>query len=837
MRSLAIFLCLLASLHGAAQEVMQSSRGGGSVQPGNAGASSALYRQLRDVALDPQRVYRIREANIDREDIHLTLEDGTIAFLQAVDGRVTGAFFSGTGEILLRPPDRVERTSLQLFTGAAILEETFDNAFIRFNDQTADELKPYLRPPEDPQAFVDQWNETVHSLAESDVLRLVTSYLNTPARSGAQDYGPGTDHLLHARLEGEHLGVFDVFYDSEAAEPVSAGGLATKNGMAYFDEWTSFRSASMRKTNFVQPLRVEIESYRVRATLEPPERLSAETEVKFRVGTPGQKIMFFELSRFLKLSSVSSNGEQLEFLQNEALEGTALSRRGNDLVGVIFPTPPAAGTELSLKFVYSGAVLGDAGGGLLYVGARGDWYPARGMQMSRFDLEFRYPQAWTLVATGKKEDERSEGTDTISHWVSERVMPLAGFNMGRYQKITAKAGNVEVEVYAAPGVETAFVRPKTVLASPPPPPMGRRNVPDEMPLLVKPLAPEPQRNAELLAAACAHAVQAYAELFGPYPYGQIALTQNPGHNSQGWPGLVFLSSYAYLSPEERSAAHLTPFENILYTDFMQWHETAHQWWGDLVAWRSYRDQWLVEALSNYSAYLVLEKQRPNDARTVLQYYRDELARKNEANEATADAGPVTLGMRLSNSHFPSGFLAVSYGRGTWLLHMLRMMMRDAAEHPRRAGKLRNAAAEAQEEPFLRGLRKLRQRFEGKEVSTEDFVKIMEEELPEGARYEGKQSLEWFVDGWINGNAMPEFKLKNVKFARKPGATLATGSIVEENAPPDLVTSLPVYAETGAGTEYVGRIFADAPETALRLTVPAGTRKLLLDPYGTVLTKP
>ena len=34
-------------------------------------------------------------------------------------------------------------------------------------------------------------------------------------------------------------------------------------------------------------------------------------------------------------------------------------------------------------------------------GARGTWYPNRGMEMADFDLEFTYPQGWTLVATGK----------------------------------------------------------------------------------------------------------------------------------------------------------------------------------------------------------------------------------------------------------------------------------------------------------------------------------------------------------------------------------------------------------------------------------------------------
>src|SRR5579871_6384292 len=43
-----------------------------------------LYRALRAVALDPQKVYTIRDADLDREDVHISLNDGTIAFTQGV---------------------------------------------------------------------------------------------------------------------------------------------------------------------------------------------------------------------------------------------------------------------------------------------------------------------------------------------------------------------------------------------------------------------------------------------------------------------------------------------------------------------------------------------------------------------------------------------------------------------------------------------------------------------------------------------------------------------------------------------------------------------------------
>ena len=124
------------------------------------------------MTLDKARVYRLRDVSIDRAAIHITLNNGTIAFTGDVAGRVTGAFFEGDGEILLSPPNRYERASMALFTGAAILEERFVTAYFRFNDDTFAELLPSIVPVDYGPAFVSQWNETAGNLAQSDPLRL-----------------------------------------------------------------------------------------------------------------------------------------------------------------------------------------------------------------------------------------------------------------------------------------------------------------------------------------------------------------------------------------------------------------------------------------------------------------------------------------------------------------------------------------------------------------------------------------------------------------------------------------------------------------------------------------
>ena len=140
--------------------------------PLTSGPVLPLYRALGGVGLDPQRVFAIREAVIEREDIHIWLNDGTIAFTQAVDGRVTGAYFEGEGEVLVRPPDRMERASLGLFTGAGVLEEKFSSAYLRFNDDTARELEQYLRPAEDAADFVPRNDAKARTLAQLDAMRL-----------------------------------------------------------------------------------------------------------------------------------------------------------------------------------------------------------------------------------------------------------------------------------------------------------------------------------------------------------------------------------------------------------------------------------------------------------------------------------------------------------------------------------------------------------------------------------------------------------------------------------------------------------------------------------------
>lgn len=838
------------------QSVPAASSEATAAQPNSA---EALYLQLRSVGLDKSRVYQARDVSFNRDAIQISLDDGTIAFTEDVEGRVTGAFFAGDGEVLLMPPNQVERASMALFTGAAILEEKFSTAYFRFNDDTYAELRPLLRPADHAGEFAAQWNETALNLASVDALRLLVSFSRFLPRVG-QAEAPSLsgnavaagDRLLHAHVQGRHLGVFDLSYDSTLAEQVRAGQLKTAQGENYYDVWASFSAKTGDRTpgdagsvlgEEGTTNAIGISSYKIRTEVKPPTELDAEATLQLDVHQGGRRALLFELSRFLEIKQVEADGHRIEFIHNPALEGTQLARRGDDLVAVVFPQPLRTGERVELRFVYRGEVLSEAGAGLLYVGARGTWYPNRGLAMSNFDLEFRYPAGWTLVATGTRREEalslssddrknrssNAESGEQVARWVSERPMPFAGFNLGKYTHAVAHAGSVAVEAYATSSVEREF--PQATITLMPALP-GLIRLPRDPRIVVPPPPPSPARNEQLVADASARAVEFFSHRFGPYPYGKLALTQMPGKVSQGWPGLIFLSSFAFLNPDQRTQLHLSSVESTR-TEGLITHETAHQWWGDLVGWKGYRDQWIVEALSEYSSLMLLESENPGKFREVMDDYRTNLLLKNKDGRPLMDAGPVTLGVRLSCSHFPTGYDAISYGRGAWLIHMLRTMMRDAESQGRERG---SSGREAPDESFIRALRKLREQYEGKSISTATLLRAFEEELPPSLWYEGRKSLDWFYQGWINGTAIPRLQLRGVKYADGRGSTTISGTIQQSDAAEDLVTSVPLYGTVAGKSVLLGRVFADGAETGFHLTAPAGTRKVVLDPNRTLLAQ-
>ena len=759
----------------------------------------ALYRELLNPAFNAQEVYQVREVSIMLEDMHISISDGTIAFVREINGRITGAMFEGVGEILLVPPNRAERTSLALFTGSAVLEQRFQSAYLRFaDDKIVNELKSGLRGhAENAEEFITRWQQPALLLARGDALPILQAMTSAP-QAGAR--------FLHLRIGGTTAGIVDLFFDSNAAEQISVAQANVVNNVAYYDTWTSFPMRSIREASGQEDpaarATFEVSDYKLRVNVQPPTDLSAEAEFTLTPQRSGQRTLILELSRYLKLSEVRVNGAPAEFIQNEAITGSDLSRRGDDLIGIVMPAPLEKGHPVKLQFKYSGPVMFDAGNDVIYVGARGTWYPNIGATFSNFDLTFECPSDWQVVGTGRLVSSTVGAGKRTTHFVTSKPIGRAGFNLGKFVAASATSGAIEIHAYGARTVEQSLAGAEARA--------GKK--------------PDPARETQQIADQAANTIQFLSSELDPFPYLNLEITQLPGLLSQSWPGLIYLSSTAFLTPDERRAVGVRdPYLELLLSRLMLTHETAHQWWGDAVDWVSYRDEWIVEALANYSALVMLDKQHPGDMRTALTYYRGELLRETR-NGIIADAGPVTLGHRLTSSKFPDAYERVLYGRGTWLIHMLRTMLREAS------GGESDAL-------FFSALKNLLAAAPNHKISTLDLQRAFEQIMPASLAYEGHKSLDWFFDSWINGNAIPQFTLEDVHMTPSAHKLKVTGTILQDHAAKDMVTAVPLYAVDAAGKQrFLAFVFADDAKTEFTVTASPSTKQILLDPEETLLRR-
>ena len=165
--------------------------------------------------------------------------------------------------------------------GWRLLEEQFASGYLRFNDDTAAVLQPYLSlaPTEDAADFIKQWNNTSRSFADFDALRLLLDFShflpiaggNEREKDPARKFPP----LLHAHLLGKKLGAFEVFWDASLPEPLWVGQSRLKDDLLFFDVWTSFAPAGTPSAASGRSGDAAITAFRIHATVTPPDKTAS----------------------------------------------------------------------------------------------------------------------------------------------------------------------------------------------------------------------------------------------------------------------------------------------------------------------------------------------------------------------------------------------------------------------------------------------------------------------------------------------------------------------------------------------------------------------------------
>ena len=735
------------------------------------GQGSELLRSIRDAGLDHTECYRVRDISFARDEAQVFLTDGYLILGKSVQGRRMTAVFSaetegGDAELLLLPPTHAERGALGKHTGTPNLEEHFTSAIFVFADGTEQELMEQIqansfikKTPEMGAILADKWASVVRNLDASFGLRLTMDLLSPGvARKG----------FFGAAFAGKRLGAFDLVFDSRSRESIVAG---QSNGDG-FDIWTSFVSRSFRTRKFAPEFRLS--DYRIDSRIDPDLKIHCVTRLKLKPAADGEGALPFEISKQMELKSASMDGEAVELLTNPAPRSSIEGQYGNDLFVLVPARPLSKDKTYEVEVQYEGKVISDAGNKVYFVGSRGSWFPSREMQFSNFDLTFHYPKDLDLVASGDPVDERVEGETKVSHRTTQTPIRLAGFNLGVYDRETVKRLGLTIEICANKSLERALqAKPVQDPASLTGSVSARRTIRDAGMVQSFPLpSPAPSSSTardrlKILATDFGDVMDFYASLFGPTNLRTLEVAPVPGRFGQGFPGLIYLSTSTYLQP-----GILDTRQKLFFTDLLHAHEAAHQWWGNVVTSAGYHDDWLMESLANYSALLYIEKKNGTKALdAVLQNYRSDLLAKPvlrpeqkaaDVGDTVESSGPVVQGTRVDGS-----WNTVVYGKGSWIIHMLRRKMSD--------------------DSFLKMLGALRKEFEDKSISTEEFRLLCARFLPP---HSADPKLEAFFDQWVYETGVPALKLE-YKISGKAPLWRVTGTVTQSGVGEDFVTEAPV----------------------------------------------
>jgi len=728
--------------------------------------SDPNYRAIRDDA--PWESRRVDNVQLQRDVAAITLKTGQITFLSPIQGRVVMAVFSGEGQLQLKPDSPIERNYLLKLTGQSEVQETFDSAAFVFTDKTYEEIQ--------------RQSETMPLAAASTGIlrdfrrrmrREAESRSNLDAEILAELYTPASSGSFRAFVHGKRdadlrflmvpSGAIPYLPASEEVALVDADSGADREGVWYLAHFEDEVKRGVASSNEDHRAAVA-KHYQIETTISNSAQLSAKATIQFASNVDGLRAVPLGLLPALRVAKVTDGSDrELAFIQEPAKEDAAFY--------VLLPEPLPRGQTYELRVEYQGTkVVTGEGRGNFSVGAREEWYPSLNSFQDRatYDLTFRVPNQYTVVSVGKLVKEWPDHNLACSQWISDVPLAVAGFNYGAFKKkqVTDSQADYQIEVYANP------------------------EVPDYLHGTDFRLTTMAMADKTLVDAQ--NAMRLFEHWFGNAPYGRIAITQQPQFNfGQSWPSLVYLPISAFLDPTTRYL--LMQQISNRFSSFIQEvtpHEISHQWWGHMVGWASFHDQWLSEGFAEFSAGLFIEAAKPAEREMFWKRLRDEITEKNEFGNSPNDAGPIWLGLRLNTSKNPNAYNQLVYPKGAYTLQMLRMLMRDD---------------KTGDQDFIAMMQDYVSTNLNRNASSEDFKSVVEKHMRPALDLEGNKRIDWFYRDWVYGSELPKYQLD---YSFKPGdggKVTFQGKITQSNVSPDFRMRVPIYFDFDGRWIKVGTI--------------------------------
>lgn len=728
-----------------------------------------------------------------------TFKSGEMYFLKEAQGRRTGAVFIGDGELSIDPPVLSEKNSLRYFTGSSTLKEPFKQIVMFFTDKTFDEVEK--SPNVTMSTNGPQAGKALEAYkGKEGLLKTPRFRYNMTTRILMDAYAPERRGFFWGFVTGKKYGSLLFRLDplgagSVAPEQVSLTNYARDN----YGIWLGFHlDEEYRKgtgnSNADRSV-YDITHHNIEVTLRGL-RMIATDEMTIKLRTKGQRVLPFNLYRHMRVKRVlDEEGNDVNFIQEGKNRDSAFA--------IILPEAKPTGQPFKVSVEYDGVEsLIDAGTNVFFLRSRTNWYPngigSKFLDRAAFDIKFRYPKQLTLIGVGELVDSAvDEGGMAYAHWSTKGVeMATAGFNLGDFKKqiINDKVTGYELSVYNSkelPGfvknwiarIENYEARRARYGLSATSYNVGSLNT---------------SARAKTILDESLNSVRIYDKYFGKLPHKRIAMTEQPaGFFGQAWATLVFMPYVSFFDRTHRREflGSAGGANNDFWTEVGP-HEVAHQWWGHAVGWTSYRDQWMSEGFSEFSAGVYVQHIHHKNPERFIKYWEDQRQSIVNGNRGTKQVpayrvGPITQGNRLSSAKAPGG-RRVMYPKGAFILHMLRMMM----INPKARGLEKDKRFRAMMTDFIKT-------HYNQDVSTEDFKRIVEKHITPQMDLYQNGSMDWFFNQWVYGIDVPKYEME-YSLSKSGGQTILNATITQSNVSDNFVMPVPIYVDYGKGWIELGK---------------------------------
>lgn len=630
--------------------------------------------------------------------------------------------------------------------------------------------------------------------------------MNVSSRAAVSIANRENPGVFIAQFDKGKRGRFTLLLDYQGRLPVSALGLnAGEKGVIFAydsdiddnDIWMAFYSQADYERRMVQYSdafdQVNIRHYAIDADLRDPGKalkLQARMDCESRVA--GLAALTLTLNESLPQRDSIRLKKALRVKSAAWADGAPVDAVQEDWEGgltLYLDRPVNEGQKFSVTLALEGDFLrnSDAFRDLYFPLSTGHWYPRHGyLNRSTFNVTFHHKKRSMVAGVGmrvREEPAPDNPGEMLTEWKIDQPVALVTFGLGPFERHadTVKVGNrpLPVEFYSLSG-RVAVIK------------------------------------EDFIVAELGNCVQYFSALFGPYPYDRFGAMYRPASYGQGFPTMLLL-------PKADSSDRHT-FSFIA-------HETSHQWWGNVVTWRSYRDQWLSEGFAEYSGILytgLRDKSGAGAQKELIQELRTSLkdppvTLTGVGKGRLVDMGPIILGRRLQSRETLGAYTSLVYNKGALVLRMLHFLFTDPATGDGRA--------------FTEMMQDFVRRNQGSAATTDSFRQVANEHFvrtPLAQKYR-IQDLNWFFRQWVYETHLPSYRLV---YRIEPGegnSAVLRGVVYQDNAPKEWVMPLPLVMKLGKGIART-TVVAAGPETPFAIKLPARPDHVELDPDYWVLSE-